>query len=78
MKVTIEFDGDEEKQELRNALDGYKWKGLVWDVDQELRKITKYGFVGNREATSEEMTAAEVLREELRRLLEEWNLNLEE
>lgn len=78
MKVIIEFDGDEEKQELRNALDGYKWKGLVWDVDQELRKITKYGYVGSREATTEEMTAAEVLREELRRLLEEWNLNLEE
>jgi hypothetical protein len=78
MKVTIEFDGNEEKQELREALDGYKWKGLVWDVDQELRKITKYGFVGQREATTEEMTAAEVLREELRRLLEEWNLNLEE
>ena len=78
MKVTIEFDGFEEKEDLRIALDGYKWKGLVWDVDQELRKITKYGYVGNREATSEEMTAAEVLREELRRLLEEWNLNLEE
>ena len=78
MKVTIEFDGDEEKQELREALDGHKWKGLVWDVDQELRKITKYGFVGQREATTEEVTAAEVLREELRRLLDEWNLNLEE
>jgi hypothetical protein len=78
MKVTIEFDGFEEKEELRNALDGYKWKGLVWDVDQELRKIIKYGYVGSREATTEEMTAAEVLREELRRLLEQWNLNLEE
>jgi hypothetical protein len=77
MKVTIEFDGDEEKEELREALDGYKWKGLVVDLDEELRKITKYGFVGQREATTEEQSAAEVLRKELRKLLEEWNLNLE-
>jgi len=77
MKVTIEFDGDEEKEELRTALDGYKWKGAVWDLDQELRKITKYGFVGQREATEQEIELADMLRQELRRVLEEWNLNLE-
>jgi hypothetical protein len=76
-KIILEFDSDEEKDEARTALDGYKWKGLVWDLDQELRKITKYGYLGNREATTEEVEAAEKLREELRRLLEEWNLNLE-
>jgi hypothetical protein len=77
MKVTIEFDGFEEKEELRNALDGDKWKGAVWELDQELRKITKYGFVGQREATEQERESAEMLRQELRRVLEEWNLNLE-
>jgi len=49
MKVTIEFDGDEEKDELRTALDGYKWKGAVWDIDQKLREITKYGYVDKKE-----------------------------
>jgi hypothetical protein len=77
MKVTIEFDGEEEKEQLREALDGYKWKGAVWDIDQELRKITKYGFVGNREATDQERESAEMLREELRRVLDQWELNLE-
>lgn len=77
MKVTIEYDGNEENEELRTALDGYKWKGIVWDLDQELRKITKYGFVGQKEATDQERESAEMLREELRRLLAEWNLNLE-
>ena len=77
MKVTIEFDGFEEKEELREALDGYKWKGLVVDLEEELRKITKYGFVDNREATEQEKDSADLLRKELRRLLEEWNLNLE-
>lgn len=76
-KIILEFNSDEEKDDARTALDGYKWKGLVWDLDQELRKITKYGFIGQREATSEEMSAAEMLREDLRKLLEEWNLNLE-
>jgi hypothetical protein len=77
MKVTIEFDGFEEKEELRNALDGDKWKGVVWEMDQELRKITKYGFIGQREATDQERESAERFREEIRRLLEEWNLNLD-
>jgi len=77
MKITIEFDGYEEKEELHAALDGEKWKGAMWDLDQELRKITKYGFVGQREATEQERESAEMLRQELRRVLEEWNLNLE-
>tara|TARA_R110000868_G_scaffold175148_1_gene412082 strand:+ start:611 stop:844 length:234 start_codon:yes stop_codon:yes gene_type:complete len=77
MKVTIEFDGFEEKEELRNALDGDKWKGVVWEMDQELRKITKYGFIGQREATDQERESAEKFREEIRRLLDEWNLILE-
>lgn len=76
-KIILEFDSDEEKDEARMALDGYKWRGIVWDIDQEMRKITKYGYFGNREATKEEVEAAEKVREELRRLLEEWNLNLD-
>ena len=32
MKVTIEYDGDEEREELFTALDGSKWKSVVWDM----------------------------------------------
>jgi len=77
MKITIEYDGDEEREELQTALDGSRWKGAVWDLDQELRKITKYGYVDQREATSEEMALAEILRLELRNILGDYNLNLE-
>ena len=77
MKVTIEYDGDEEREELFTALDGSRWKGAVWDLDQELRKITKYGYVDQREATSEETALAEILRLELRNILQDYNLNLE-
>jgi hypothetical protein len=42
MKVTIEFDGIEEQEELQSAIDGGKWKALAWEIDQELRKVVKY------------------------------------
>jgi hypothetical protein len=77
MKVTIEFDGDEEKEELQTALDGYKWKIAVWDMDQVLRNVIRRGYIDNREATNEEMDSAEKIRELLIRILENYNLNLE-
>ena len=76
-KIILEFDSDEERDDARTALDGYKWRGLVWDLDQDLRGTTKHGYIGNREATEEEMTAADDLRKKIRELLDEWNLNLE-
>ena len=62
---------------LEPALDAYKWKGAVWDLDQKLREITKYGYVGKVEATEEERELAEKLRTTLREILEEFNLNLD-
>lgn len=76
-KIILEFDSEEERDDARTALDGYRWRGAVWDLDQELRKIVKYGRIDNREATSEEVEGADKLREKLREILEEYNLNLE-
>ena len=76
-KIILEFDSDEEKDDARTALDAYKWKGAVWDLDQKLREITKYGYVGKVEATEEERELAEKLRTTLREILEEFNLNLD-
>lgn len=76
-KIILEFDSDEERDDARTALDAYKWKGAVWDLDQKLREITKYGFVGKVEATEEERELAEKLRTTLREILEEFNLNLD-
>ena len=39
MKATITFD---EEEDLRTALDGYKWKLVAWDLDQEFRRLLKY------------------------------------
>ena len=77
MKVILEFDGIEEQDNIREALDGYKWKLAMWDLDQLLRKTTKYQssvlpFVDV--ATEIEREVAEKLRESIREILNNYNL----
>ena len=77
MKVTIEFDGIEEQDNIREALDGYKWKLAMWDLDQKLRRTTKYdyGVLSEGGATGIEIEIAEKLREFIREILNDYNLN---
>jgi len=80
MKVTIEFNGIEEKEDARTALDGSKWKLAMWDLDQLLRSTTKYDvslLKRNGEASQEEYEIAKKVREEIREILQEYNLSLE-
>ena len=77
MKVIIEFDGIEEQDNIREALDGYKWKLAMWDLDQLLRKTTKYQssvlpFVDV--ATENEIAVAESIRQSIRGILSDYNL----
>ena len=76
MKVIIEYEF-EEQDDARVALDGYKWKMAMWDLDQLLRSTTKYGSFERREATSEEQDMAEKLRDAIREILNDYNLNLD-
>lgn len=80
MKVTLEFDGDEERDDLQTALDGYKWKNSMWELDQRLRKITKYQvsvLPDTESATGPEMDVADAVREAIREILNDYNLNLD-
>ena len=80
MKIIIEFDGVEEKDDARTALDGYKWKLAMWDLDQLLRSTTKHNvsiLKHNEEATDLEYEIAEKIREEIGRILEDYNLSLD-
>jgi hypothetical protein len=74
-KIILEFDS-EDAEDARTALDGSNWKAVVWDLDQELRNTVKHGYIGNKEATSEEVDAADDLRKKLREIIENYNLNL--
>jgi hypothetical protein len=80
MKVTIEFDGNEEQEEMQSAINGGKWKALVWDIDQELRKVVKYNssVVDYSEPASiEEVDFADKLRKVIRELASDYGLIIE-
>jgi hypothetical protein len=80
MKVTLEYDGNEEQDDFQTALDGYKWKSVVWDIDQMLRKTTKYqvSLLPDTElASGTEMDIADHIRDVLRGILNDYNLNLD-
>ena len=77
MKIILEFDSIEAQDDARVALDGYKWKMAMWDLDQLLRSATKYGSFERREATSEEQDMAQKLRDAMREILNEYNLILD-
>ena len=79
-KIVLEFDGIEEADEARTALDGIKWKTSMWDLDQLLRSTTKHNvsiLKHNEEATDLECEIAEKIREEIGRILEDYNLSLD-
>ena len=77
-KIILEFDSIEEQDDARMALEGVKWKVAMWELDQLLRSVTKYGTFDGREATGAEQDMAEALREHIRDILRESNLNLED
>ena len=72
MKVTIEFK-DEERDELQTALDGYKWRSLVWDLNQKLRACIKY----DESLTEDQDEIVEKIQKELNELLNDYNLKLD-
>ena len=78
-KVTIEFDRVEDADDLRNALDGWKYKMFIWDLDQKLRSVHKHGAAieGSGEATPEEMDVCYRIREYIRQELQDSNLTIE-
>ena len=79
MKITLEFK-DEDAEEALTALDGYKWKLAMWELDQLLRLTTKYDasiLNHNEQASEADYEIAEKIREEIRRILENYNLKLD-
>jgi hypothetical protein len=74
MKATIEFH---DEQELRDAIDGWKWKSAMWKLDQEMRSIIKHGNFGSKEATDEQIQMTEYWRQMLRELVSDNGLDIE-
>jgi hypothetical protein len=72
-KVTIQFDTIEEQEDIRDALDGYKWRMIAWELDEFLRSEMKY----NEKLSNLEYEFAEKTRQELRERINSYNLSLE-
>jgi hypothetical protein len=72
-KVTIEFNLPDEQSEFEEINNAGKYYSVLWDLDQFLRNKTKYA---TDEVSKEEVNACYALRDELWRLLGEYNLDL--
>jgi sugar phosphate isomerase/epimerase len=78
MNIVLEF-GDDETKDAEIALNGWKWKLAMYDLDQILRSTVKHGvsiIEKNKQATDAEMDVADKIREELREILQNYNLDL--
>ena len=73
-KIVLEFDGIEEADDARTALDGINWKVSMWQLDQWLRSQIKYAPDEQSEDTYQ---AFEECREKLREILADNNLQLD-
>ena len=73
-KIILEFDGIEEAGDARTALDGYKWKIAMWELDQWLRSQIKHAPDSMSDDTYK---AFEECREKLREILSDDNLSLD-
>jgi hypothetical protein len=71
-KVTIEFDTVEEAEDIQNALNGYKWKLAMWDLDQMLRGYVKYDGT----LSEDKYDAYVKVRELIRETLADYGLNI--
>ena len=73
-KVILEFDSVEESDEIQDAINGWRWKNALWDLDQNLRNTTKYGtsiIPGQDSASSEEYAIVDRYRELIREILQD-------
>lgn len=73
MKAILEFNLPEDNHDFQASINGIKYQSAIWDYDQWLRSEMKYGELPN-----ETYKAYETCRKELRKILEEDNIQIEQ
>jgi hypothetical protein len=71
MKATLEFNLPEEAEEHQLAVDGLKWRGVVSDILEELRRDRKYTELSESDAAYNEK-----ISEKIWQLMRDQNLEL--
>jgi len=73
MKAILEFDLPKDNQDFQSAINGNNYKSAIWDFDQLLRSEMKY-----KELSDDTYKAYDYCRNELRKILEQDNLFIEQ
>jgi hypothetical protein len=73
VKAKLEFELPEQKEQFLASFNGMNYKSAIWDFDQLLRSEMKY-----KELSDETYNAYKWCREELRKILAEDNLFIEQ
>jgi hypothetical protein len=73
MKAVLEFDLPEDNKDFEAAINGHKYKSAHWDFDQLLRSEIKY-----KDLSEDTYKAYKFCRDELRKILAEDNLFIEQ
>jgi hypothetical protein len=71
-EIILKFN-DEDFEDARTALDGWKWKNAMWQLDQHLRSEIKY----NEKISSDTENAYDSIREKMREILQDNHLIME-
>ncbi len=71
MEAILKFNLPEDELDFSNAVNGYKFKLILWDMDQHLRSIAKYS------EDSEKAEIAQELRDKLHEYFSEYNVTIE-
>ena len=74
MKATLIFNLPHESQEFRTAIDGWKWKSALNELNEELRSKVKW----DNNMSEEQREAYQQVREKIVAILNENNLRLDE
>lgn len=73
MEVIIKFSDEDAAEDAKTALDGWKWKHCVWQIDQELRNRLKY----DDKLPVEVERAYLELRDKIREIVSDENLQMD-
>jgi hypothetical protein len=71
-EIILKFN-DEDFEDARTALDGWKWKNAMWQLDQHLRSELKY----NEKISGETDIAYQAIRDKIYEILNDDNLNMD-
>jgi hypothetical protein len=73
MKAILEYYLPEENDDFQFAINGHNYKSAIWDFDQLLRSEMKY-----KELSNDTYQAYKWCRDELRKILAQDNLFIEQ